>query len=65
MIIDSLVDNIIHIIINQKMLLIYCIINHNLLNTTKDNSIVRIEEHNNIFPKTIMIDKKWKIWQYS
>ena len=59
-IIVSLVDNIINIIINQNLLLFYCFIDHNMLNTTNFNIIVRIEEYNNLVPKMIMIEIKWK-----
>ena len=51
-------DNIIHLIFSQKLLLIYRIINHNLINTTNVNSIVMIEEHNKLVPKMITIETK-------
>ena len=37
----------------------YHIINHDLINKTDDNYIVRIEEHNNLVPKIFMIETKW------
>ena len=40
--------------------MIHRIINHNLILTTNFNSIVRIEEHNKLVPKMIMIGKKWE-----
>ena len=51
-------DNRIHPIINHNLLLIHRIINQNLINTTSVSSIFRIEEHNKLVPKMIMIEKK-------
>ena len=53
-------DNIIHIIINHNLILINRVINHKLLNTNNVNGIVRIEEHNNIVPKIIIIGINWE-----
>ena len=57
-IIGNILDNIIRYIINHNLIPIHCIINHSLINTTNVNSIIRIEEHNKLVPKMIMIDTK-------
>ena len=53
-------ENMIHRVVNHNLLLIFRIINHNLILTTNINSIVRIEEHKNIFTKIITIGTKWE-----
>ena len=59
-IIGNLWDNIIHNIIKKNMLLIHCIINYNLINTTNIHNILRIKEHNKLVVKMITIDTKWE-----
>ena len=61
----NITDNKIHLIINHNMLLIYCIINQNLVNATNVNIIVRIEEHNKLVPIMIMMEKKWENMEIS
>ena len=45
----NLLDNLIHLIIKNNLLLIHRIINHNLLNTTNVNSIFSIKEQKILF----------------
>ena len=52
-------DDIINLIVNQNLLLIHRIINHNLLLTTNVNSTIRIEKHNKLVTKMIRIETKW------
>ena len=59
-IIGNLVDNVIHLIIRHNLILIYRILNHNLLNTTNFNNIYMKEEHNKLVSKMIMIQTKWE-----
>ena len=59
-IIDNIVDNIFHRIINHNLLMIHIIMNHNFILTTNVDIIIRIEEHNKLVPKMNMMETKWE-----